>query len=226
MLICIEGCLGVGKTSLVQRYAAHMPCTPLYEEVMSNPFLLDFYRDQERFAIHVQYTFLLLQDRLFRSAAQHSGKGSTKAPSHRSKQRPLPNEAQPLTVLCDFHPLKSLVFGSVVLPPEAIPPFKELYRLLHIPQPDLMVYLRADEHTILARLRKRNDVYRSDIDFTYVTRVCSAYDTFFRTYQGPSVTIDTTHIDYMSRPEEISVLLQNIPWLFSSKPPQYTDEKK
>ena len=85
--------------------------------------------------------------------------------------------------------------------------------------PDLIVYLRADEHSILARLRKRNDVYRSDIDFTYVTRVCTTYDQFSRTHQEAYVTIDTTHIDYVSKPQEVSVLLQQIPLLFSSEPP-------
>jgi deoxyguanosine kinase len=220
MLICIEGCLGVGKTTLVQRYAEHVPSIAFYEDVANNPFLLDFYRDQERYALHVQYTFLLLQDRLFRSAIEQAGKGSSNAPARRSKQQPLTSRVQLPTVICDFHPLKSLIFSSVVLPPAARPPFNELYRLLHIPQPDLMVYLRADEHTILARLRKRNDVYRSDIDFTYVTRVCTAYDQFFRTYQGPYVTVDTTHIDYVSRPQEISTLLQQIPLLFPSEPSQ------
>src|ERR1700738_5341210 len=191
MLICIEGCLGIGKTTLVQRYAEHVPSIPLYEEVTNNPFLQDFYRNQERYALHVQYTFLLLQERLFRSAREQAGKESSTAPARRLKQRPFPGEAQSPTVICDFHPLKSLIFSSVVLPSEARPPFHELYRQLHIQHPDLMVYLRADEHTILARLRKRNDAYRSDIDFTYITRVCTAYDQFFRTYQKPYITVAT-----------------------------------
>jgi deoxyguanosine kinase len=218
MLICIEGCLGVGKTTLVQRFAERMPCTALYEDVANNPFLQDFYQDQQRYALHVQYTFLLLQDRLFRSAIELAGKGNTSVSTRKSKQRPLTSQEPSSTIICDFHPLKSLIFSSVVLPPEARPPFNELYRLLRIPQPDFVVYLRADEHTILARLRKRNDVYRSDIDFTYVTRVCAAYDQFFHTYQKPHVVIDTTHIDYVSRPQEISALLQQIPLLFSSMP--------
>jgi deoxyadenosine/deoxycytidine kinase len=188
--------------------------------VTNNPFLSDFYKDQERYALHVQYTFLFLQERLFRSAASLSGKGNQKAQTYRTKQRSLSKETESPTVLCDFHPLKSLIFASVILSAEVRPQFNELYRLLHIPQADFIVYLRADEHTILARLRKRNDVYRSDIDFTYITRVCAAYDQFFRTYQGPHVTIDTTHIDYMSNPQEMSVLFQQIPLLFPSEPVQ------
>ena len=66
MLICIEGCLGVGKTALVQRFAEQVSCTAIYDDVANNPFLLDFYRDQQRYALHAQYTFLLLQERVFR----------------------------------------------------------------------------------------------------------------------------------------------------------------
>jgi deoxyadenosine/deoxycytidine kinase len=219
MIISIEGCLGVVKTTLVQRYAEHVPCLPLYEEITNNPFLLDFYHDQERYAIHVQYTFLLLQERLFRSAIEMAGKKRSNASAPKGKQPTLASEPEAPPVICDFHPLKSLIFASVVLPPEIRPSFNELYRCLHIPQPDLMIYLRADEHTILARLRKRNDVYRSDIDFTYITRVCTAYDQFFRTYSGPYVTIDTTHIDYVKKPQELSMLLQHIPFLFPLESP-------
>jgi deoxyadenosine/deoxycytidine kinase len=214
MLICVEGCLGVGKSTLVQRFAEQMPCTPFYEEVAANPFLLDFYREQKRYALHVQYTFLLLQERQFRAATQRA-RGAIGTSSTNLENTPAQKKAA-ATVVCDFHPLKSLVFSSVVLQPEMRTPLAQMYHLLHIPQPDLVLYLRADEHTILARLRKRNDLYRDEIDISYVARVCSAYDTFFRTYAGPVVTIDTTHIDYVQNPKEISILLQQIPLAFSS----------
>jgi deoxyadenosine/deoxycytidine kinase len=204
----------VRKSTLVQRFAEQLPCAPFYEEVTANPFLLDFYRSPKQYAVHVQYTFLLLQERQFRAAVTRA-RGKVATPAKKKESTAMRTEPEP-TVVCDFHPFKSLVFSSVVLQPEMRAPLTQLYHLLHIPQPDLVVYLRADEHTILARLRKRNDVYRDEIDISYVARVYSAYDTFFRTYAGPVVTIDTTHIDYVSNPKEISVLLQQIPLLFAS----------
>src|ERR1035441_7431855 len=87
MLISIEGCLGVGKTTLVKRFAEQVSCTAIYEDVANNPFLLDFYRDQERYALHVQYTFLLLQERLFRLAAEQAGK--ERNTSTRRQKQPL-----------------------------------------------------------------------------------------------------------------------------------------
>ena len=208
-LISIEGCLGVGKSTLVQRVAKVLPCAPFYEDVEANPFLLDFYRDPKHFSIHAQYTFLLLQARRFQASIDH-------ARTNEGKKGAMLLREQEKTSLCDFHPFKSIVFSSVVLQPEERAPLSQLYRLLRIPQPDLVIYLKADESTIMGRLRKRDDLYRADVDFTYITSVCQAYENFFRTYAGPYVTIDTTHIDYVGNPQEVSVVLQHIPLLFSS----------
>ena len=197
MIIAVEGVLGAGKTTLVQRIPKLRPCVQVYEEVMVNPFLQDFYHDRKRYGLHVQATFLLLQERLYKDALA------------RSKQGEL--------VVCDYHPLKSLIFASVVLrdQEDAQRLLKQMYQLLHIPQPDFVIYLKADVHTLLARLRQRNDPYRGDIDFTYMVQVCDAYDRFFRTYAGPFMLIDTTHADYVTQPELLSALLQQVPYIGS-----------
>src|SRR5205823_3071780 len=111
MLICVEGCLGVGKSTLVQRLAEQMPCVPFYEEVVANPFLLDFYRDPKRYAPHVQYAFLFLQERQFRAATQRA---KSNIGASDKKDNTLPQKESEPIVVCDFHPCKSLIFSSVV----------------------------------------------------------------------------------------------------------------
>jgi deoxyguanosine kinase len=223
MLISVEGCLGVGKSTLVRRVAERMPCTSVFEEVTANPFLLDFYRSPKQYAPHVQFTFLLLQERLFRTALELA-KQPARRPSSLDEQedridvsltRVAAQAEGTSAVVCDFHPFKSKVFASMVLSPDMQTTLTHLYRDLRIPEPDLVVYLRADEQTILHRLRKRHDSYLEQIDLSYVVRVCHAYDTFFRQYPGRVITIDTTHIDYVQNPHEVSLLLQQIPLLFT-----------
>jgi deoxyguanosine kinase len=191
MIIVVEGCIGVGKSTLVRLCTQALNCYPLYEEVERNPFLTDFYhaRDRASVAMHVQYTFLFLQEWQFRDAVTASEQGHL--------------------VICDFHPLKSIVFSQVVLPPSERAPLARLYETLHVPQPDLIVYLRADRHTILSRVRKRGDVYMDDIDLTYVTQVASSYDAFFESYKGRFVTIDNSRLDYYER-QDIQVPLQHM----------------
>ncbi len=79
-----------------------------------------------------------------------------------------------------------------------------------IPQPDLLIYLKAEEPTILSRLRKRQDQQIPGLDFTYITQVCSAYDAFFRSYTGRFLAIDTSHLDYYERPQDIGVPLRSL----------------
>jgi deoxyguanosine kinase len=192
MLICVEGCLGVGKTTLVRQCAQLLRCHPVYEDAERNPFLDAFYHahDRKQLAEHVQYTFLFLQDWQYRQALALAQQGNL--------------------VLCDFHPLKSLVFGQVILPPDRREPLRQLYRALAIPQPDLLVYLKSDEETIISRVRKRADPYQDQIDITYVAQVLGAYEAFLRTYPGAYLTIDTSHLDYVRSPQEVQVPLRQI----------------
>lgn len=194
MLICIEGCLGVGKTTLVRMCAQILHCQPVYENAEINPFLDAFYRTRERdrhtLAEHVQYTFLFLQEWQMRQAQALSQQGHL--------------------VLCDFHPLKSLVFGRVILPEEKREALRQRYDALSIPQPDLLIYVKAHEEAILSRVRKRLDPYRDQIDMTYVIQVLGAYDAFLRTYPGAYLTIENSHLDHVRSPQDFQVPLRQI----------------
>ncbi len=192
MLICLEGSLGVGKTTLVRLCAQVLQCHPMFERAELNPFLDAFYhaRNRQELAEHVQYTFLFLQEWQLRQAQALSQQGHL--------------------VLCDFHPLKSLVFGQVILPAEKREALRQRYEALAIPQPDLLIYLKAHEEAILSRVRKRHDPYRDQIDMTYVIQVLGAYETFLRTYPGPYLTIDNSYLDYVRSPQDLQVPLRQI----------------
>ena len=192
MLISVEGCPGVGKTTLVRLCAQLLRCQTVYEEAERNPFLDTFYHapDRKQVAQHLQYTFLFLQDWQLRQAGAQAQQGAL--------------------VLSDFHPLKSLVFGQVILPTEKREALQQCYTDLAIPQPDLLVYLKADEQTILSRIRKRFDPYRDQIDIVYVLQVLHAYEVFLRTYPGTYLTVETSHLDYVNSPQDIQIPLRQI----------------
>lgn len=192
MLIAVEGCIGVGKSTLVRLCAQILPCFPVYEEAERNPFLEDFYHahDRKDLAEHVQYTFLFLQERQWSQASRVAQQGDL--------------------VLCDFHPLKSLVFGQVILAAEKREALRQRYAALAIAQPDLVIYLKANEEVILSRVRKRSDPYRDHIDMTYILQILNAYETFFRTYQGPYLTLETSHLDDANSSQDIQIPLRQI----------------
>ena len=57
--ICIEGVIGVGKTSLTRMLGEWLDAKVIYERPEENPFLQDFYKDPQRFAFQAQLFFLL-----------------------------------------------------------------------------------------------------------------------------------------------------------------------
>ena len=56
--ICIEGTIGVGKTSLAKLIAEEMEAKTIFEEFEENPFLSNFYSDKDRYAMQTQLFFL------------------------------------------------------------------------------------------------------------------------------------------------------------------------
>ncbi len=57
--VVIEGCIGVGKTTLTHLVAERLGARTVVEVVEENPFLPDFYKDQAAHAFKTQMFFLL-----------------------------------------------------------------------------------------------------------------------------------------------------------------------
>ncbi len=57
--ICVEGPIGVGKTTLVKKLAERLQFQVLLEEPEKNIFLKDFYSDPKGYRLKVQLAFLL-----------------------------------------------------------------------------------------------------------------------------------------------------------------------
>ncbi len=56
--VVVEGPIGVGKTSLARRLAAHFGAELLLEQPEANPFVERFCRDSARYALQIQLAFL------------------------------------------------------------------------------------------------------------------------------------------------------------------------
>ena len=56
--IVVEGNIGSGKTSLVEKLSAHLNARAFYEEFSENPFLPKFYAKPEKHAFPLELSFL------------------------------------------------------------------------------------------------------------------------------------------------------------------------
>lgn len=183
MLIAVEGCIGVGKTTVARGLGKLRQSIILLEDFESNPFLESFYEDPVPNAIETEFAFLLLH---FNQLRQFSD------PAFAPKE-----------VIADFHIWKDLIYADLNLSgPGIVQAFNELYGALveRVPSPTLMLCLSATTEFILDRIAARNRHLEVRIDPEYVARVNDAYGKAFNTYRGRKLCLPMDRWDFVKVP--------------------------
>jgi deoxyadenosine/deoxycytidine kinase len=181
LYVAIEGPIGVGKTTLVDRLRARMGARLVLEVVEENPFLPLFYQDRERYAFQTQLFFLMSRFQQQQELAQ----ADLFAPN----------------TLADYHLLKDRIFAQLTLRSEELALYERVYTSLEtqILQPDVLIYLHADIDVLLGRIQKRGRPFEADFDAGYLRGLCEAYRHYFAHYRTtPLLPLDTTNIDYVA----------------------------
>lgn len=187
MYLAIEGVIGVGKTTLARLLQPAFQGNLLLEVFEENPFLSKFYADRARYAFQTQMFFLLSRFQQQRQAI----------PQLLSEDKPL---------LTDYIFEKDSLFASINLEGDELEMYNRVHRALaeQIPNPDLIVYLRADTSVLMQRIALRDRSYERDMDNQYIDLLNKAYDRLFlNECQTPVLVLDTNQIDYVRRPEDL-----------------------
>jgi len=190
--IAVEGPIGVGKTSLVERIAARFEGVKILEDVQ-NPFLEAFYKGKEGAAFQVQIFFLLSRHRQHLEIAQTG--------------------LFERLVVADYTMAKDRIFARLNLGDEEFRLYDRLYQLLteHLPRPDLVIYLEASVETCLKRIRMRGREFERGLDPDYLRRLKDAYNAFFFRYtETPLLVVNTDEIDFVRNPADFDDLVRQI----------------
>ncbi|NMC44657.1 MAG: deoxynucleoside kinase [candidate division Zixibacteria bacterium] len=191
--IAIEGVIGVGKTSLAKRLAERLEAGLLLEEAADNPFLNDFYRDRKRFALPTQIFFLLAR--------------------YQQQQRLVERDLFVRQIISDYMFEKDVLFASVNLAERELALYHKMAEVLKrdVANPDLVLYLQASTPVLMGRIRKRSRPIEKGIDNDYIDALNEAYNSFFFHYnEAPLLVINTDKIDFVSRPEHLDDLVEQI----------------
>lgn len=187
--VAIEGCIGVGKTTLVNLLASRLDARAVLDET-DNPFLKDFYRDRPGAAFQAQLFFLLSRHRQQTELAQGS-------------------LFQQMT-LCDYLFEKDKVFAYLNLEDSELVLYEKLFGMLsqNIPRPELVVYLQASERTLLERIARRSRSYESQIAEEYIRELVKAYNYFFFHYaDAPLLVVQTDGVDFLEDRDRLEDLI-------------------
>ncbi len=190
MYIAIEGVIGVGKTTLARLLQEPFQAGLMLEVFEENPFLTDFYADRARYAFQTQIFFLLSRyHQQRRTVAEMLGVNDG--------------------LIADYTFEKDALFAEINLTGDEL----EMYRRVHealaekITPPHLIVYLRAAPDVLMQRIAMRDRPYERNMQREYIEELHQAYETFFadnKTHRSPVLTLDTTDLNIVRSPQDLS----------------------
>ncbi len=191
--IAVEGPIGVGKTTLVQRLAEHFPAKTVVEVVEENPFLPDFYRDQEKYAFQTQLFFLLSR--------------------YRQQQELWQPDLFNRYIFSDYIFSKDRIFAQLTLSDNEMLLYDQVFQILdtRVLKPDLVVYLQARIEMLLERIKRRGRTFEKNFDAEYLKRLASTYNDYFFHYSDtPLLVVDTSDINVVDSEEDFQDLVRSI----------------
>jgi deoxyadenosine/deoxycytidine kinase len=192
-LISVEGPIGVGKTTVVDRLAERLDAEKVMEEWSTNPFLRPFYDNRAGAAFQTELFFLLSRHRQLQELQQRSLFGKV--------------------TLVDYVFEKSRLFAYLNLDDSELLIFDKLFALLSesVPRPDLVVFLQAPTEVLVKRVRARGRAEEGNLSEEYLAEVNRAYNHYFFHYSAtPLLVVNTADVDFANCAEDVDELLKQV----------------
>ncbi|MCP4632982.1 MAG: deoxynucleoside kinase [candidate division Zixibacteria bacterium] len=198
--IAVEGVIGAGKTTLATALARKFQMQLVTEEVETNPFLTDFYKDPARYSFQVQIFFLVSRfNQLQRlSFIELFNKGT----------------------VCDYMFEKDGIFARMNLDDREYSLYQKIAPQLgkDLAKPDLVIYLSADNKVLLERIRRRGRYFERNIDPDYIARLNEEYNNFFLHYdKGPLLMVDANYYNFADNSAHLQLMLDAISEPFTGR---------
>lgn len=190
--LAIDGCIGVGKTTLVEKLVRRFEAVKVLEDI-ANPFLSDFYDDRPGAAFQTELYFLLAR--------------------YKQQQDVVQRSLFDRLVVSDYTFPKNRIFAYLNLSDDELMIFDKLFTLLEpqVPTPDLVLYLVSDVETCQSHIRKRGVKYERNIADEYLAELIDAYNHYYHYYnKSPLLVVDTRQLDFVARDEDFEELVKQL----------------
>ena len=196
MHIAIAGNIGSGKTTLTTLLAKHYKWQPHFEEVDDNPYLIDFYKDMQRWSFNLQVFFLKSRFRQIMELKKSGKKIVQDRTIYEDAQIFAPNlHAMGLMSTRDFENYTSL--------------FTSLNDMIQ--PPDLLIYLRGTIPTLVKQIQQRGRDYEDSIRLDYLKRLNERYEAWISTYNlGKLVILNIDELDFENDPNDANFVINKI----------------
>jgi deoxyadenosine/deoxycytidine kinase len=185
-VICIDGVVGAGKTTLGQILAEELDLHFFLEPVDDNPLLDKFYYDQARYSFPIQVYFLNKRFKMLKEAATLNG------------------------CIMDRSIYGDVIFARLLMQggnmsQEEFELYEELlYNMLeHVSKPRLMVYLDITVDNAIERIKERGRSYEQAVDRQYWEQLNQHYTQYFSHYNfSELLVVDVNNVDIRRSKED------------------------
>ncbi|MAP66128.1 MAG: deoxynucleoside kinase [Candidatus Marinimicrobia bacterium] len=188
--VAIEGCIGVGKTSLAKLLSERLAAKLILEKFEDNPFLPDFYQSPERYAFQTQLFFLLSRYRQQLDLQQ--------------------TDLFHKCIVSDYIFAKDRLFATLNLNEKEISLYDNVASLLekNITFPNLVIFLQSNTERLMENIRKRGRNYEKQMDWKYIDSLNQVYNEYFFRYdKSPLMIINTNNIDFVNNKNDLEEIL-------------------
>jgi deoxyadenosine/deoxycytidine kinase len=191
--IAIEGTIGVGKTSLAGILGDRLEAKLILEEFEENPFLVEFYKDSDRFAFQTQLFFLLSR--------------------YRQQQQLQQTDLFTKTLISDYMFVKDRLFAALNLDDKEMSLYNAVARILekNVSSPDMVIFLQSDTDRLMQNIKLRGREYEKLIDWKYIDALNQMYNEYFFRYDdSPLLIINTNDIDFVNNKDDLEEIIEFI----------------
>ncbi|TDT46946.1 2-amino-4-hydroxy-6-hydroxymethyldihydropteridine diphosphokinase [Maribacter spongiicola] len=192
--VAIEGNIGAGKTTLATKISEDFNAKLILERFAENPFLPNFYNDQDRYAFPLEMSFLA--DRY-----QQFTEDTNQLDLFKS------------FMVSDYDIYKSLIFAKITLQQNEFDLYRKVFNFMYkeVKKPKIYVYLYQTTERLLQQIKQRGRDYEQNIELTYLEKINRGYFDFLRTYPKENqLIIDVSELDFVTHERDYETILSKI----------------
>lgn len=194
--VAVAGNIGAGKTTLTSVLAKHYKWTPNYEDIDTNPYLVDFYEDMHRWSFNLQVYFL--NTRLKQLEEIRNGKNTV---------------IQDRTIYEDAYIFAPNLSDMGLMNKRDYENYTSLFNSLikMVQPPDLLIYLKASIPKLVDQIQKRGREYEENIRLDYLKRLNEYYNKWIEKYDdGKLLVIDIENLDFTDNDEDLAEVIRRV----------------
>ena len=193
-IICIDGVVGVGKSTLGEILSKEFGLIFFKEPVLDNPLLDKFYYDKKRYSFPLQVFFLNKRFEMIKEAEKLGG------------------------CVMDRSIYGDVIFAKMLmedgdLSQEEFKIYEDLlYNMLeHLKKPKLMIYLETDVDNAISKIKSRGRDYEQIVERKYWENQNKNYTSYFENYNLSDVlVINVDNLDIRDNPEHKKWFIETV----------------